>query len=172
MAEPEQQLSSEGCICGSVMGSQYMCRTDRGSILQAERWNVQGGSWSRLQRGLNNEFSLSDRLLCAPPPSPPPPHTPQNLDIKRCHRLWSVTAYDTGTAYRWGGAEVDEDWQNDTISQAFQRSLAKHREFWFVQLWLFFPNGEWQVGLVCWRQRMRRNCCFCQSPHGDKLRSP
>lgn len=67
MAEPEQQLSSEGCICGSVMGSQYMCRTDRGSILQAERWNVQGGSWSRLQRGLNNEFSLSDRLLCAPP---------------------------------------------------------------------------------------------------------
>lgn len=68
MAEPEQQLSSEGCICGSVMGSQYMCRTDRGSILQAERWNVQGGSWSRLQRGLNNEFSLSDRLLCAPLP--------------------------------------------------------------------------------------------------------
>lgn len=41
IAELEQQLSSEGCICGSVMGSQYMCRTGGGSILQAERWNVQ-----------------------------------------------------------------------------------------------------------------------------------
>lgn len=46
-----------------------MCRTGRGSISQAERWNVQDGSrrvW------IMNSLSLTC-LLCTPPPPPPAP---------------------------------------------------------------------------------------------------
>lgn len=72
-------------IRGGVMGVTVYVRDRRGlyftvAEMECVRW----------QQGLYNEFCLSD------------------VDIKRCHGFWSVTAYETGTACR-REARLDED---------------------------------------------------------------
>lgn len=103
IAEPWQQLSSKGCICGSVMGSQW-CAGQAGSLFHRLRdgmCKAVAGAGSRRAWIMNSIFSAC--LLC------PPLSTKLYLDIKRCHRPCSVTAgNDKGREYRralqkWSG---------------------------------------------------------------------
>lgn len=88
-------------IRGSVIGSQYMCGTGGGSILQSKRWNVRGGSRVCIMNSVS--------LMSAPP---------STVDIKRCHGFWSVAAYERGTACRRGVTRWRLTEQNDKSNVA------------------------------------------------------
>lgn len=118
IAEPWQQLSSKGCICGSVMGSQW-CAGQAGSLFHRLRdgmCKAVAGAGSRRAWIMNSIFSAC--LLC------PPLSTKLYLDIKRCHRPCSVTAEpvvmikaeNIGGLCRSEAGQANDCWQNDMIS--------------------------------------------------------
>ena len=115
-----------------------MCRTGRGSISQAERWNVQDGSrrvW------IMNSLSLTC-LLCTPPPPPPPPF----------HKTWILKDV-TGPAVATIQAEVcRRRWR---LTDWYDKPTVFFFSFLFFFFWVSACQTRWSSDLCNY------GCFFC-----------